>query len=83
MAHLDSVLLRTIIRGMVRQLVVPSFSLRHAGCVPCRHDVDPLCVPQRMVDQGMIRRLEDTAMQFEELTNALGDPAVNMRVLIT
>lgn len=68
---------------MVKQHVVTAFSLLSERFVACYHNVDPLCLPQRMVDQGMIRRLEDTAMQFEELTNALGDPAVNMRVLIT
>lgn len=32
--------------------------------------------PMRMADQGMIRRLQETANQFDELTNQLADPAL-------
>ena len=30
----------------------------------------------KMADQAMIRRLENTALQFEDLTNQLADPEV-------
>ena len=31
----------------------------------------------RMVDQSLMKRLEDTAKQFDEMTNMLGDPELS------